>query len=90
MHNTPKSIRILLELCADDTTVIFKNKNNRFMHNQLQDHVKKLYHYFTCWRIKINHSKSNAVYFSRTNTLSPNHHCTFLMNLSTLAEKVSI
>lgn len=65
IHYIPKSIHTLLALYADDTTVIAKNKNIRFMHKQLQDHINKLENFFTRRRIEVIPNKSKTVFFSR-------------------------
>ena len=60
----------MLEMYADDTTILAKHKNNRYLHTYLQKHMHKPEGYFIKWLIKINPSKSPAVFFARK---SPPH-----------------
>lgn len=71
IQDIPKFLHTMLALYADDTTILSKHKNNRYLHTQLQAHIDLLEHFFTCWRIKVNPNKSHAVYFSKKRIQPP-------------------
>jgi len=50
---------------ADDTCIMTKHKDPRIAINTLQQHINTLESWFSQWNLKINTSKSVAMYFAR-------------------------
>ncbi|GBN59593.1 RNA-directed DNA polymerase from mobile element jockey [Araneus ventricosus] len=50
---------------ADDTTILARNKNPKYTAASINQHLQKLDDWFVKWKIALNVSKTEAVYFAK-------------------------
>lgn len=71
INDIPRHPKTSLALFADDTAVLSTSKNITLMTDHLQNHLCILEDWFTRWRIKVNPSKTTALYFSKSPFVVP-------------------
>lgn len=71
VNDIPRHPSTALALYADDTAILASSKKIALMNSHLQQHLYLLEDWFTKWRIKVNASKSQAVFFSRSFLIAP-------------------
>jgi hypothetical protein len=64
-HDIPKHNETESAFYADDTAIFSSNTYPLFVTDALQEHTNSLIKYFDDWKIKINSSKTEAIYFTR-------------------------
>jgi Reverse transcriptase (RNA-dependent DNA polymerase) len=62
---------------ADDTAIFASGQTPLLVQDQLQDHLNEISDYCKDWKIKINASKTQAIYFSRCTKNVPQTEITF-------------
>lgn len=65
INDIPQNPGTMLSLFADDTAILARSSNIRFIYLALQKHITTLETWLNQWKIKINVTKSAAVFFSR-------------------------
>ncbi|GBN31819.1 RNA-directed DNA polymerase from mobile element jockey [Araneus ventricosus] len=65
INDIPQKHNTTLCIYADDTAILSKNKNTRYITSALNKHIQKLECWFHKWKIAINTSKAEAVLFTR-------------------------
>lgn len=71
INDIPRHPKTSLALFADDTAILGTSKNFDLLHQQLQELLCILADYFLKWRIKINLSKTTALYFTKFALIPP-------------------
>lgn len=71
INGIPKTHYTKIALFADDTAVIARHGNIRWLRHYIQKHVNLIEDWFDKWRIKINPAKSVLVLFSNRRSLPP-------------------
>lgn len=70
-----------MALYADDTAIFTSSRFAKTIEKRLQKKSKQLLNYFTKWKITINKSKTNAIFFTRRKTKQlPKTHITINKN----------
>ncbi|GBM82627.1 RNA-directed DNA polymerase from mobile element jockey [Araneus ventricosus] len=65
INDIPQKHNTTLCIYADDTAILAKNKNTRFITIALNKHIQELECWFHKWKIAINASKTEAVLFTK-------------------------
>ncbi|GJQ66664.1 hypothetical protein Trydic_g4632 [Trypoxylus dichotomus] len=68
MYDIPTLAHSKVTQFADDTAIYLSNRNRKHITMRLQEDIDALIKYFHAWRIKINPSKSTAVFFQGRRT----------------------
>jgi hypothetical protein len=64
-HDVPDHDETETAFYADDTAIFCSNTHPEFVLNPLQEHTNSLLQHFKDWKIKINPTKTEAIYFTR-------------------------
>lgn len=67
-HDIPTDSESSIALFADDTALFTSSRFAKQITKRLEKNTKKLIKYFTRWKIKLNESKTQAIFFSRRRT----------------------
>ncbi|GBO13764.1 RNA-directed DNA polymerase from mobile element jockey [Araneus ventricosus] len=65
INDIPQKHNTTLCIYADDTAILAKNKNTRYLTSALKKHIQELECWFHKWKIAINTSKTEAVLFTK-------------------------
>ncbi|GBO42316.1 RNA-directed DNA polymerase from mobile element jockey [Araneus ventricosus] len=65
INDIPQKHNTTLCIYADDTAILAKNRNTKFITIALNKHIQELECWFHKWKIAINASKTEAVFFSK-------------------------
>ncbi|GBO08824.1 RNA-directed DNA polymerase from mobile element jockey [Araneus ventricosus] len=65
VNDIPTTHKTLLGMYADDTTILARNKNPKYTAAAINQHLQKLDDWFVKWKIALNVSKTEAVYFAK-------------------------
>ncbi|GJQ86890.1 hypothetical protein Trydic_g19554 [Trypoxylus dichotomus] len=68
MYDIPTLAHSKVAQFADDTAIYVSNRNRRHITMRLQEDIDALIKYFHAWRIKVNPSKSTAIFFQGRRT----------------------
>lgn len=63
ISDIPRNLNAKIAQFADDTAIYLTHRNKTSMTKQLQEDMEKLDKYFKKWRIKVNETKTEAIYF---------------------------
>ncbi|GBO38131.1 RNA-directed DNA polymerase from mobile element jockey [Araneus ventricosus] len=69
INDIPRQFNTMLCMYADDTAILARNKNPKFINLALNRHLKTLEDWFAKWKIEINVSKTEAILFSKDKTI---------------------
>ncbi|GBM60288.1 putative RNA-directed DNA polymerase from transposon X-element [Araneus ventricosus] len=78
INDIPQKHNTTLCIYADDTAILAKNKNLKYIASALNSHLKDLESWFIKWKIAVNPSKTELVLFSKRRKL--NKEKIFLQN----------
>ncbi|GBN98671.1 putative RNA-directed DNA polymerase from transposon X-element [Araneus ventricosus] len=70
INDIPQKHNTTLCIYADDTAILTKNKNLKYITSALNSHLKELNSWFTKWKIAVNPSKTELVLFSKRRKLN--------------------
>lgn len=65
VNDIPQKPGTMLSLFADDTAILARSPNIKYIYAALQKHIDTLEIWLNQWKVKINVSKSAAVFFSK-------------------------
>ncbi|GBN76767.1 hypothetical protein AVEN_124516-1 [Araneus ventricosus] len=65
VNDIPTTHKTLLGMYADDTAILTRNKNPKYTAAAINQHLEKLDDWFVKWKITLNVSKTEAVYFAK-------------------------
>jgi Reverse transcriptase (RNA-dependent DNA polymerase)/Endonuclease-reverse transcriptase len=73
--DVPSSVQCNTATFADDTAIFVSGQNPHLIQDDLQLHLNSISEYCNKWKIKINASKTQAIYFSRATKNIPQRIC---------------
>ncbi|GBN26269.1 hypothetical protein AVEN_228561-1, partial [Araneus ventricosus] len=70
INDIPKQVNALFCMYADDTAILARNKNPKYIQIALNRHLKAFEDWFIKWKIEINVSKTVAIMFANARSYS--------------------